>query len=356
MRYLRYTVVCLGLCSLPLPLHAQESQDAPGIVSEVQDEQHIRIQVSPPPVVGDRLEVLAEIPGLDITFPVAEGKVVSLEGDIANVELTKIDSPVIVGYAIKVIPTKSSPKTPVGKIPPQKTSPKDTPIGKTTPPKLPLGKMPRDPALPITTRKRQPPPPTKPQPPANGKVVISFNELPPGQLESDAFSEYGISEILCDESQPQIFEASEATVLPPGRQNLFSAGPKSDHTSLLTIRFSGPLKRFEFVRIGVVNGASLPKWKLTAFDPAGELVGTVGESDWGFDPRHKRFIVSSSKGISEILIEVDNRWNDTTFATHSALPLAEMVLVPMFAAPPVNAPEDSPRTNIPPGLDDVPSN
>jgi len=351
MRYLCLAAACLGLCSLPLPLRAQESQDTPGIVSEVKDERHILIQVSPPPAVGDRLEVHAEIPGLDLTLPVAEGKVVSLDSEFADVELTKIDSPVIVGYTIKVFPSKSSPKTPVGKIPPQKTSPKDTPLGKTTPQKPPLGNMPRDPAIPITTRKRQPPPPTKPQPPANGKVVISFNQLPPGQLESDAFSEYGISEILCDESQPLIFEAGEATVLPPGRQNLFSAGAKSDHTSLLTLRFAGPLKRFEFVRIGVLNGASLPKWKLKAFDPAGELVGTVGESDWGFDPRHKRFIVSSSKGIAEILIEADNRWNDTTFATHSALPLAEMVLVPMFPAPPVE-----PRNNTPPGLDDVPSN
>lgn len=349
MRRFLLSFSCIGLCALALPLLAEEtsdSQTSPGIVLEVQDEQHIRIQVSPLPHVGDRLEVLAEIPGLDITLPIAEGRIVSLDGDLADVELTKIESPVIVGLIVKINPSKTG-KTPLEKTAPEKTTPQ-----KKQPGKSPTGEMPRDPSLPTTTRKpRTTPPPTKPQSPTNGKVAISFNDLPLEVLESDAFSEYGISEILCEENQPLIFEGSEATVLPPGRKNLFSAGAKSDHTSLLSLRFAGPLKRFEIVRIGVLNGASLPKWKLTAFDSAGELVGTVGESDWGFDPRPKRFIVSSSRGIAEIHIAADNRWKDTTFATHSALPLAEMVLVPMFPAPPVE-----PRKNTPPGLDDVPSN
>jgi hypothetical protein len=120
-----------------------------------------------------------------------------------------------------------------------------------------------------------------------------------------------------------VYQASPAQVLPEGRKNLFSAGAASTRMSTVTLTFAQPLRKFELVRIGVINGGSLPKWKLEALDREGTVVATTGEGTWGFDPQPKLFSVAG-RGIVSVRIEADNRYGSSTYATYSALPVAEI--------------------------------
>jgi hypothetical protein len=160
---------------------------------------------------------------------------------------------------------------------------------------------------------------------AKGNRVVTFDDLPAGDLASDTLARFGIAAVQTAEGSPLVYQASPAQVLPEGRRKILSAGSASTRMSTLTFMFANPLRRFELVRIGVINGGSLPKWKMEALDREGKVVAAAGEGEWGFDQKPKQFSVTG-RGIVSVRIEADNRWGNATFATYSALPIVELRL------------------------------
>ena len=154
--------------------------------------------------------------------------------------------------------------------------------------------------------------------------TVNFDKLKVDDLAVDALAKYGIAE-LRGEGQPLVYEAARSQVLPSGRRHLLSAGTTSTRTSRLSFTFTHPLMRFEVVRIGVTGGGSLPKWELKALDADGKVIAATGENEWGFDQQAKRFSVTASN-IVAVQIDADNRFGDGTFATYSALPIAELLM------------------------------
>ena len=232
------------------------------------------------PSPGDKVEIGLELPGLDEFDLSALGKVAEVKGDLIVVKLIATLSKIERFHVAKI------------------TSDKPT---KRTQPKLP-GKA-----------------------TGQGAWVVTFDDLKAGDQTGDALAPYGITEVRTGVGQPLVYVPSKAPVLPQGRKSLLSAGSSSACTSTLKLTFAAPLRRFELVRIGVIDGASLPKWRMEAQDGEGKIVAAAGESDWGFDEKTKRFTVAGP-GIMSVRIDVDNCWRDGTFATYSTLPIAELLL------------------------------
>jgi hypothetical protein len=168
--------------------------------------------------------------------------------------------------------------------------------------------------------------------PGDASPTVTFDELKQGDQSSDALARYGITAIRTNENHPLVYAAAESQVLPAERKNVISAGTVSTRMSTLTFTFARPLRRFEIVRIGVIRGGSLPKWRMEALDGEGNVVDATGEGDWGFDANPKRFSVAG-RGIVSVRIEADNRWGDLTFASYSALPIVELRLEEDSRAP-----------------------
>jgi hypothetical protein len=81
------------------------------------------------------------------------------------------------------------------------------------------------------------------------------------------------------------------------------------------------MRSFTLTRIGVVQGASVPKWRLQALDASGRLLDSTGEDNFGVNVPLKSFSVQG-EGITQVVLMTDNRLGNQAWATFSALPLA----------------------------------
>ena len=78
------------------------------------------------------------------------------------------------------------------------------------------------------------------------------------------------------QNAPTIMNAGPEMVLPAGRTHVFMI--TGDRTTSVTFSFDRPVKKFSLTRVGVINGASVPTWKLEALDAQGGVLDSVGET------------------------------------------------------------------------------
>jgi hypothetical protein len=95
-----------------------------------------------------------------------------------------------------------------------------------------------------------------------------------------------------------------------------------ERTTALTMAFNAPIRSFGLTRIGTAGGASVPTWKLEAFDSADNVVGATGE-EHGLPPAPQRFSIAG-EGIVRVVLSTDNRYGEGTWATWNSLPVAEI--------------------------------
>ena len=108
-------------------------------------------------------------------------------------------------------------------------------------------------------------------------------------------------------------------VLPAGRkQVLLVAG---ERVTSLTIVFNTPIRSFSLTRAGTAGGASVPTWKMEAFDGADNRVGSTGE-EHGLPPTPQQFSINGD-GIVRVVLSTDNRYGEGTWATWNSLPVAQ---------------------------------
>jgi hypothetical protein len=146
--------------------------------------------------------------------------------------------------------------------------------------------------------------------------TISMDAFEPGPLPKSEFEGEGIRITRGD---PVICAATAAMVVSEMSASAMILGG-SDKNTVFVLEFDPPLKQFAIERIGVKNGASLPKWRMEAYDTANLKVGSRSEWRWGFDSRPKTFTIHSNQ-ISRIVITTDNRHGTGTFATFNSLPI-----------------------------------
>lgn len=177
-------------------------------------------------------------------------------------------------------------------------------------------------ALPATSAERErlfgAPGTVSSPPPMIGEQTLHFDDLPAGVLPADTFRSVGMN--IASGAAAGIHASVPGMVLPAGRKQvlLVAGGP----TTSLTMAFDVPIKRFGLTRIGTAGGASVPTWKLEAFDSTGSLVGVTGEEhDLPLTPR--QFSIAGN-GIVRVVLSTDNRWGEGTWATWNSLPVAEL--------------------------------
>ncbi len=145
---------------------------------------------------------------------------------------------------------------------------------------------------------------------------ISMSQLPPGKLSADSFAAAGV-QLTSGAGIPALYPVEPSMVVPQDCKNVMLLADK--HTTAFTLSMNPGVKRIALQRIGTRNGASLPTWKMTAYDAAGNIVGTVGEQR-GL-PLEPRIFDIKGTGIARIVIEADNLVNGAPWSTWSSLPI-----------------------------------
>ena len=250
------------------------------------------------PVPGDKAEIFFKMAGTDIDVSVASGKVYEITGANIMVKIDKATGTVAKDQVVRF------------------TSPNPRPLSKTG--ASASQAPPRPPPLPVK------PAPSSPRPLGHGTVTtLDFNLLPVGVLSPETFADHGVH-IIPSQGTPGIYATEPNMVIPPVYRNaLLLAG---DRQTSLTFAFDSPIKRFAIFRVGVAGGASLPTWKMKAYDKSGTLIASAGEKR-GTPKTPKPFAVQG-KGISRVELETDNRNGAGTWATWSSLPIVSFAFDP----------------------------
>lgn len=236
------------------------------------------------PSLGDKVKIYFKLPGTDDEISVAEGAVVETAGDRIKVEIKEATGTVEKNQLARIDSTK-----------PQAKAQGDA------------GQLPL-------------PPIAGSEPTEVGQMAartVTFDELPAGKIPDGAFAGEGL-QFLTKKGHPEVFDTQPNMVLPaPCRKvMLVTGGP----TTSLTIRLDPPAKRFALYRAGAVQGASIPTWKMTAFDRKGKVIGSSGETR-GL-PTRPRYFGIDAEGIALIELTTDNRQGQSTWATWNSLPVA----------------------------------
>lgn len=159
----------------------------------------------------------------------------------------------------------------------------------------------------------KPPAPSPPQ-----RISFTFDRFNPGPIPPGAFAAQGV-QIIPLQGAPIVNNAGPEMVLPGGRSRvlMISAGPVTS----VTFSFDRPVGRFSLTRIGVINGASIPTWKLEALDRDGRVLDSVGEIHGLYQQPRK--IAVQGINITDVRLSTDNRAGTGTWATYSSLPVVE---------------------------------
>lgn len=168
-------------------------------------------------------------------------------------------------------------------------------------------------------------PPSAPRtlPASLTEVPTNFDGYDLGALNIHGLSSMGISRIDSSSGNPIIVEAGKEMTVPDQHKRLFMIG-NCKTSSAVTLTLEKPVSSFSLTRVGVLNGASTPKWTMEAYDGAGNVVATTGEANFGFDAVPRKFTVSGNVPIVKIKINYDNRnVNDTPWSTYNSLPIAK---------------------------------
>lgn len=283
------------------------------------------------PQVGDKVEIYIELKTIKSTALVTAGTVAALNGTTIVIQVDNPKASVLTGQLAKIAsehPTKRS----------EAAAPASEPqLGNTasTGPTGPVG------------------------PPQGSVQKLTFDHLKAAAgLRPDTFAAQGIIIVLGSGGVVRIERAIPEMVLPAGRKQLLMV-VQEPAASRYALAFTNPVHRVTITRPGVINGASMPKWKLTAMTNAGKILATTGEDKFGADPQARKFSVEAN-GIEQVDISVDNHWGAGTYATFSCLPIAEIEIVPQRpqkirpTEPPLDRLGPPPVVDLPP-FDDVPA-
>jgi hypothetical protein len=85
------------------------------------------------------------------------------------------------------------------------------------------------------------------------------------------------------------------------------------------------LTGFALTTIGVVHGASLPRWRLEALDAKGNILANTGELEFNKEPLPRTYWLRAD-GIAAVRLSSDNRGAGEPFATFGEPPIVEMIL------------------------------
>src|ERR1700731_2678717 len=158
----------------------------------------------------------------------------------------------------------------------------------------------------------KPPAPTRPQP-----VSLTFDQFNPGPVSGGIFA--AVARIIALQGTLLINNAGPEMVLPAGHNRVFMIG--GGPGTSITFSFERPLKKFGLTRIGVINGASIPTWKLEALDGSGRVVDSVGEIHGLY--QQPRQVAVQGANIATVRLSTDNRAGSGTWATYNSLPVVE---------------------------------
>ena len=129
-------------------------------------------------------------------------------------------------------------------------------------------------------------------------ITISLQALPIGILPGDALAAHGIrwengagaAMTIQDVTTPRFDDVPEKArqaicAMPLGADRAMVSSRTNGNwlADARTFRFAEPLRSFAFTRLGVVNGASLARWRLEALDAEGKILATTGEMEFGKD-------------------------------------------------------------------------
>jgi len=243
------------------------------------------------PSVGDKISIFFKMPGLDEEVAVGRGTVTAVGADGITVRVDEATGTVAKDQLVRITSPNPSKKS----------------AAQTSPPPVQPTATPTATAKAITGEVAQ----------MASKIVI-FDELPLGPLAAAAFLGSDGIRIEKRKGEPGVYAAEPNMLLPtPSKKVLLIGG---DRISALTIILDPPVKRFALYRIGVKGGASMPTWKMTAYDSNGKPLGSAGETR-GLPPQAKYFGVDA-KGIVRVELTTDNRQGAGTWATWSSLPIA----------------------------------
>ena len=248
------------------------------------------------PNVGDKVDIYFKIPGGEDEVGVGKGSVTDVRTEIVTVKIESTTGTIARGQLARFASANPQKKTAAAPLPTPPT---------VAPPTMPLAK-------PLT--KPEPPPFN---PPAEG-AVFNFDALPPGAFAVNAFAARGVR-FVAEKGEPLVFDAEPNMILPGDRRKVLLLG--GEHVTSLTITFDEPVRRFGLTRIGTRGGASVPTWKLEAFDADGKVVASANE-ERGLPKTPQAFSVSGS-AVVKVRLSTDNRFGNTVWATWSSLPVAE---------------------------------
>jgi WD40 repeat protein len=136
-------------------------------------------------------------------------------------------------------------------------------------------------------------------------------------------SKFGLNDPVPGKGSPTI------TVMPLGSDrtnwvDLDHTKPSVEDTRIF--HFDRPLRGVGLTRIGVINGASLPRWRLESLDADGNILATTGEMEFPKDAIPRTYW-SRADGIRMARVICDNnRGGGQPYSTFTALPLVELLL------------------------------
>jgi len=146
-----------------------------------------------------------------------------------------------------------------------------------------------------------------------------MGSYPAGPLSSKAFNSIGAWLVA---GKGRIHPVSEAMTVPHPDDKVLIADSRIPLTSLV-IGFRPPVSKVSVTRIGVKNGASLPRWRVKALDRNLRVINAAAE--WKFRaPAEPATLSVSGRGICQIRIETDNRWERGTYATFNGIPITSI--------------------------------
>ncbi|MEY2497853.1 MAG: hypothetical protein QOD12_1409 [Verrucomicrobiota bacterium] len=188
----------------------------------------------------------------------------------------------------------------------------------------------------------KPPVLTRPQP-----ASLTFDQFNAGPVSAGIFVALS-ARISALQGTLLINNAGPEMVLPAGHNRVFMIG--GGPVTSITFSFDRPLKKFGLTRIGVINNASIPTWKLEALDGSGRVLDSIGEVHGLYQQSRQVFVQGTN--IITVRLSTDNRYGSGTWATYNSLPVVEFQLERMtsLAGPEEKSPTAPPLATATPRI------
>jgi hypothetical protein len=156
-------------------------------------------------------------------------------------------------------------------------------------------------------------------------VKVNFSDIAPRFLTTDALVPKGIQLVRTKGGRLAVNDGEPGMVFLPGHNRILNVRG-SDPQTELAFEFDPPIRKFGLSRIGG-NPASLPTWSLEARDAQNHLLDSAGDFRGAANEariRQPAYYSVKGRGIARVILFVDNREGNGTWATYNSLPLMEI--------------------------------